>query len=156
MNQDTTNLNQNIIEVKKDSVLKAKMIGLIISILNIVFCIIAFCIFTVELFSSLCHSESGSGLFILFVPVIIAIYALAYIPDVLCLIFSFLNYQEKKKKKRLTILIIVFSLIGYMIMDSQFRSAWLLDSRLTNIYAMLKIIMIIYNIILLILINKKK
>ena len=106
------NINNNFEE-------KLKKIGLIISIINLIFVIGYFCFFLVSIFSEIMNAEAGSasGWFIFILPVFIGIYAFVCIPDILCLIFSILI--KKENKTLFPILNIISAIIGFLIINSE-------------------------------------
>ena len=160
MNQDQNNFNVqgNDKIFNKQSFFSNKnltKIELIISIINSLFCLISVCIVTGSYFSQIFNSETGSssGWFLFIIPIIVGMYILAFIPDALCLLFSFL--YNSKKKKVCPILIIIFSIVGCIIMNSSLINELLIGMNfLQLIYTVFKIIIIFYNIIILILYKK--
>lgn len=164
MNQDQNGLNQNNFNVQgndkafnKQSFFSNKnltKIEIIISIINFLFCLISCCIVTGSYFSQIFNSDgSSSGWFLFIIPIIVGVYILAFIPDTLCLLFSFL--YNSKKKKVFPILIIIFSIVGCIIMNSALITELLIGMNILQlIYTVFKIIIIFYNIIILILFKK--
>lgn len=160
MNQDQNNFNVqgNDKIFNKQSFFSNKnltKIEIIISIINFLFCLISCCIVTGSYFSQIFNSETGSssGWFLFIIPIIVGTYILAFIPDALCLLFSFL--YNSKKKKVFPILIIIFSIVGCIIMNSSLINELLIGMNfLQLIYTVFKIIIIFYNVIILILYKK--
>lgn len=139
-----------------DNSVSTNKIELIISITNFVFCLVLICIVTINFFSQLVNSETGSssGWFLFVMPIIISIYFLACVPDALCLLFSSLN--NSKKKIIFPILVIIFSIIGCIIMNSNLITELLTGLNILQlIYTIFKITLIIFNIITIILYKKQ-
>ena len=157
---ESANTNNQSFNNKLNNSSKLPNIGLIISILNIVYCLISFVILSITLINEVFSAESGgaSGWFLILFPIVLAIYFMACIPDFLCWLFSF-KYQQKNKIKFL-ILIIIFSIIGCLIMNSQLMNELFYGTMHTiiYIYTIFKIVIIIYNVILFIIAkrNNKK
>ncbi len=144
-----TNLKQ---EKKHKS--KALTIGLIFSILNLVFCLLSISIFTYLVFESIFTAETGaaSGWFLLVGPVIILMYACSFFPDVLYIIFATLSFV---KPKSIFIILTIISLVfGFILSNGEMTAGYL--TYLPIINKVIKVLLIIYNVALLILINVKK
>ena len=137
---------------------KSSVVGLTISYLNIIYCIIVAGIFAIILFNQIFSAKAGSasGWFLFVAPILIAIFILACIPDILCLLFSII-YKEKRKNKFLA-LTIIFAAIGIILFNSKLMDelifGFMHNNTIMYIYSAFKIMIIIYNAILLIM-NKR-
>ena len=156
-NTDRYNISNDQQSSKNKSLTFLAKFGLIISIINFVFCLISICTVTGILISQLINSETGSssGWFLFIVPIVIAMYISTCIPDILCLLFSFLYHL--KRKIVFPILTIVFSILGCIMMNSGIITEILTGLNILQIiYTILKIIILIFNVIILVLYNKAK
>ncbi len=162
MNQGDNDLNIQVnseqstnIRQKKSNKSKALTIGLITSIMNFIFCGVLVCINSFFIYKEVFNVENDvvSGWLFIFAPVMILIYAISFFPDAVYTLFSILAYE---KENNIYIMLMILSLVLGYIISGLAMYIGVSTEYLHIIYRVVKVILILYNIVVLILINIKK
>ena len=95
-------------------------VGLIISIINAIFCALVLIIMALGLiddffFSSSSSAQEAAGWFIFIGPILLVFMGMHFLPDILILVFSYI--YKKSNELKYQFIIVILSIIGIIVMN---------------------------------------